>query len=160
MRGTEGPDVIDVTSLHQESGLFTYDPGFMSTAACESKITYIDGEKGILRYRGYDIADLAAKSNFMEVCYLLLYGELPGSKEYKKFELDIKHHTLVHEQLQFLYRGFPRLSHPMAIMAGAFSSLSAFYHDSLDIRVEEQREMINMLKEQKHSPGKVKRASA
>lgn len=139
--GTDGPDVVDVTSLYNETGTFTFDPGFMSTASCESKITYIDGEKGILRYRGYDIAELAEKSNFMEVCYLLLNGNLPSTLEYEKFTNKVRHHTLVHEQLQFLYRGYPRLSHPMAIMSGAFSSLSAFYHDSLDIRDPEQREL-------------------
>jgi citrate synthase len=139
--GTEGPDVIDVSALYKDSGCFTYDPGFMSTAACESKITYIDGEEGILRYRGYDIAELAKKSNYLEVCYLLLYGELPNKKEYTTFANKIQHHTMVHEQLQFLYRGYPRYSHPMAIMSGAFSSLSAFYHDSLDIRDPEQREL-------------------
>lgn len=139
--GTEGPDVLDVTHLYSESGIFTYDPGFMSTASCDSKITYIDGEEGILRYRGYDIAELAKKSNYLEVCYLLLNGELPNKKEHKEFTHSIKHHTLVHEQLQFLYRGYPRSSHPMAILAGAFSSLSAFYHDSLDIRDPAQREL-------------------
>lgn len=141
IEGSDGPDVIDVTSLYGESGCFTLDPGFMSTASCESRITYIDGEKGILRYRGYEIADLAAKSNFMEVCHLLLHGELPTKEEEAKFVHDVKHHTMVHEQLQFLYRGYPRLSHPMAIMAGAFSSLSAFYHDSLDIRDKGQRDL-------------------
>lgn len=141
IEGTEGPDVIDITSLYNESGAFTHDPGFMSTSACDSKITFIDGEAGILRYRGYDIADLAQKSNFMEVCHLLLEGELPNKKTYEAFVNKVKRHTLVHEQLQFLYRGYPRLSHPMAIMAGAFSSLSAFYHDSLDIRDEAQRDM-------------------
>lgn len=138
-KGTEGPEVIDMTTLYKESGLFTYDPGFMSTASCESSITYVDGEKGILRYRGYDIKELAVKSNFMEVCYLLLHGELPNKKEYALFVSEIKNRSLVHEQLQFLYRGFPRFSHPMAIMCGAFASLSAFYHDSLNINDEEQR---------------------
>lgn len=141
IEGSDGPDVIDVTSLYQESGMFTLDPGFMSTASCDSKITYIDGEKGILRYRGYDIADLAEKSNYMEVCYLLLNGELPDKKQEAEFVHSVKMHTMVHEQLQFLYRGYPRLSHPMAIMAGAFSSLSAFYHDSLDIRDAAQRKL-------------------
>jgi citrate synthase len=138
-KGSEGPEVIDVTTLYKESGLFAYDPGFMSTASCESSITYVDGEKGILRYRGYDIAELAGKSSFMEVCYLLLHGELPNSKEFVLFVSEIKKRSLVHEQLQFLYRGFPRFSHPMAIMCGAFASLSAFYHDSLNIHDEEQR---------------------
>ena len=141
MKATEGPEVIDVTKLYKETGAFTFDPGFMSTAACESKITFIDGDEGILRYRGYDIADLAEKSNFLEVCYLLLNGELPNKAEFAEFENDITHHTLVHEQLQFLMRGFPRKSHPMAILSGAFASLSAFYHDSLDIRDKEQREL-------------------
>ncbi len=141
LSGTEGPEVIDVSSLYKQTGAFTYDPGFMSTASCESKITYIDGEVGILRYRGYDIAELAKKSNYMEVSYLLLYGELPNKKQYEWFVDNIRKHTLVHEQLQFLYRGYPRYAHPMAIMSGAFSSLSAFYHDSLDIRDEGQREL-------------------
>lgn len=141
LEGKEGPAVVDVTSLYKETGFFTYDPGFMSTASCESKITYIDGEKGILRYRGYDIAELAEKSNFMEVCFLLLYGELPDKDKYQRFCDTITEHTMVHEQLQFLYRGFPRRAHPMAIMSGAFASLSAFYHDSLDIRDEGEREL-------------------
>ncbi|MDR4505108.1 MAG: citrate synthase [Candidatus Scalindua sp.] len=139
--GTEGPEAIDITALYREAELFTYDPGFMSTASCESSITYVDGEKGILRYRGYDTTELAEKSNFMEVCYLLLNGELPDKKEFDLFVSEIKRRTLVHEQLQFLYRGFPRFSHPMAIMCGAFASLSAFYHDSLNIYDEEQRKI-------------------
>jgi len=141
MHGSEEPKVVDVTNLYKDLGVFTYDPGFMSTASCESKITFIDGDKGILRYRGYDIADLAENSTFIEVCYLLLHGELPDKKEFTGFEKNIRLHTLVHEQLQFLYRGFPRRAHPMAIMAGAFASLSAFYHDSLDIRNQEEREL-------------------
>lgn len=139
--GTEEPKVVDVTKLYSEHGLFTYDPGFMSTAACESKITYIDGDKGILRHRGYKIEDLANKSDFMEVCYLLLNGELPKKDQKDEFVNDITHHSLVHEQLQFLYRGFPRRSHPMAIMVGAVASLSAFYHDSLDIHCAHQRKI-------------------
>lgn len=138
-KGTEGPEVVDIMALYKESGFFTYDPGFMSTVSCESSIIYVDGEKGILRYRGYDITELAGKSSFMEVCYLLLNGELPDKKEYALFVSEIKKRSLVHEQLQFLYRGFPRFSHPMAIMCGAFASLSAFYHDSLNIDDEEQR---------------------
>lgn len=141
MSGAEGPDVVDVTDLYKETGVFTYDPGFMSTASCESKITYIDGEQGILRYRGYDIAELAEKSDFMEVAYLLLHSELPNKKEKQGFVEHIRHHTMVHEQIRFLYRGFPRRAHPMAIMAGAFASLSAFYHDSLDIRDDDEREV-------------------
>jgi citrate synthase len=141
MEGSTGPSVIDVTKLYTETGLFTYDPGFMSTASCNSAITYIDGEKGILMHRGYSIADLAEKSDFMDVCYLLLNGELPSALHKEEFIDSIKHHTLVHEQLQFLLRGFPRRSHPMAIMVGAVSSLSAFYHETLDIRDKEQRDL-------------------
>ncbi|WP_239647811.1 citrate synthase [Candidatus Jidaibacter acanthamoebae] len=140
IEGNEGPAVMDVTKLYQETGLFTYDPGFMSTASCHSAMTFIDGEEGILRHRGYDIADLAEKSDFLEVCYLLLHGELPSSSEKEVFVKNIKHHTLVHEQLQFLFRGYPRRSHPMAVMVGAVSSLSAFYHDTLDIKDSVQRE--------------------
>lgn len=139
--GTVGPSVIDVTQLYSKSGLFTFDPGFMSTASCDSSITYIDGDEGILRHRGYKIEDLAAKSDYMEVCYLLLYGELPNKNEKKEFIAKIKQHTMIHEQLQFLYRGFPRSAHPMAIMVGGVSSLSAFYHETLDIRDKVQREM-------------------
>ena len=139
--GTEGPSVIDVSKLYSETGYFTYDPGFMSTAACESKITFIDGDKGILRYRGYDIDQLAEKCDFLEVAYLLLNGELPNKKEKPVFDRTITMHTMVHEQLHFLFRGFPRNSHPMALMVGAAASLSAFYHDSLDIHVAEEREL-------------------
>ncbi|MDE3060933.1 MAG: citrate synthase [Pseudomonadota bacterium] len=139
--GTEGPSVIDISKLYGESGHFTYDPGFLSTASCESKITFIDGDAGILRYRGYDIDALAEKSDFLEVAYLLLYGELPNAKQKQEFVRTITLHTMVHEQLHFLFRGFPRSSHPMALMVGASASLSAFYHDSLDINVPEQREL-------------------
>jgi citrate synthase len=140
INGTDGPSAIDVRNLYQESGHFTYDPGFMSTASCESSITYIDGEAGILRHRGYNIVELAEKSDFMEVCYLLLYGELPNQVQKNKFVHSIKHHTMVHEQLQLFFRGFQRNSHPMSIMVGTVSSLSAFYHESLNIRNEEQRD--------------------
>lgn len=140
MNSTIGPDVIDVTKLYKESGLFTYDPGFMSTAACESKISYIDGERGILRHRGYNIEELAEKSDFMEVAYLLLNGELPAAAEKEAFIKDIRTHSTVHEQLQFMFRGFPRRSHPMAILIGAVASLSVFYDDSLDMREAKQRE--------------------
>ncbi|MDE3015375.1 MAG: citrate synthase [Pseudomonadota bacterium] len=139
--GSEGPSVIDISKLYNETGYFTYDPGFMSTASCESKITYIDGDKGILRYRGYDIDVLAEKSDFLEVSHLLLYGELPNVKQKQEYNRTITLHTMVHEQLQFLFRGFPRSSHPMAILVGAVASLSAFYHDSLDIHVPEQRDL-------------------
>ena len=139
--GVEGPSVIDIAKLYSETGHFTFDQGFLSTASCESKITYIDGDAGILRYRGYDIDTLAEKSDFLEVAYLLLYGNLPNPKQKQEFVRTITMHTMVHEQLHFLFRGFPRASHPMAVMAGAAASLSAFYHDSLDINVPEQREL-------------------
>ena len=140
-KGIEGPNVIDISKLYASTGHFTFDPGFLSTASCDSEITYIDGDKGILRYRGYDIADLAGKANFLETAYLLNYGDLPNASQKEWFETTINRHTMVHEQLQFLYRGFPRRSHPMAIMVGAVASLSAFYHDSLDIHNPEEREM-------------------
>ena len=139
--GTEGPSVMDIAKLYSETGYFTYDQGFMSTASCESKITYIDGDAGILRYRGYDIDALAEKSDFLEVSYLLLYGNLPNAKQKQEYVSKMTMHTMVHEQLHFLFRGFPRASHPMAVMAGAQASLSAFYHDSLDVNVPEQREL-------------------
>jgi citrate synthase len=139
--GIEGPDVMDISALYKKSGLFTYDPGFLSTASCESKITYIDGDEGILRYRGYDIADLAKNCEFTDVAYLLLHGDLPNVAEKKTFDREITMHTMVHEQLQFLYRGFPRRAHPMAIMVGAVASLSAFYHDSLNIYCEKERRL-------------------
>jgi len=136
--GTLGPDVIDVSSLFK-TGYFTYDPGFNSTAACESKITFIDGDKGILLYRGYPIEQLANHSNFLEVCYLLLTGELPSKQEYTQFCTDINHHTLVHEQMRNFFNGFRRDAHPMAIMVGVVGALSAFYHDTLDIKNPEHR---------------------
>ena len=141
MDSIEGPSVIDISKLYGDTGYFTYDPGFLSTASCESKITFIDGDKGILRYRGYDIADLAEKSDFLEVSYLLLNGDLPSATQKKEFDRSITMHTMVHEQLQFMYRGFPRRAHPMAILVGAVASLSAFYHDSLDIREDHEREL-------------------
>jgi citrate synthase len=140
-KAVEGPSVIDISKLYASTGHFTFDPGFLSTASCDSEITYIDGDKGILRYRGYDIADLAAKSDFLEVSYLLNYGDLPTPAQSEWFEHEIKHHTMVHEQLHFMYRGFPRRAHPMAIMVGAVASLSAFYHDSLDIHNPAEREL-------------------
>ncbi len=133
LKGTLGPDVIDVRKLYGETGCFTYDPGFTSTGSCESKITFIDGEKGILLYRGYPIDVLAEQSDFMEVCYLLLYGELPTPQQKKKFEHDITYHSMLHEQLNYFFRGFRRDSHPMAVMCGVTGALSAFYHDSTDI---------------------------
>ena len=131
--GTLGPEVIDIGKLYSKTGYFTYDPGFMATASCKSKITYIDGDKGILLYRGYPIEELAEKSDFVEVCNLLLYGELPTKKQKDKFEYDVTMHTMVHEQLTFFFRGFRRDAHPMAIMVGVVGAMSAFYHDALDI---------------------------
>ncbi len=135
-----GQNVIDISSLLKESGMFTFDPGFMSTASCESKITYIDGEAGILCHRGYSIEELAEKSNYLETCYLLVNGELPNQKQNHDFVENIKHNMMAHEQLQFLYRGFPRRAHPMAIMVGAVASLSAFYHDTMHPTTAEGRE--------------------
>ncbi len=137
----DGASVIDISKLYATTGHFTFDPGFLSTASCDSEITFIDGDKGILRYRGYDIDDLASKANFLETAYLLNYGNLPNKQQKNWFEYTINRHTMVHEQLQFLYRGFPRRAHPMAIMVGSVASLSAFYHDSLDIQDPEQREL-------------------
>jgi len=137
--GSVGPRVIDVRPLYRDTGMFTYDPGFTSPGSCQSSITYIDGEEGVLMHRGYRIEDLAGKSDFMEVCYLLLNGELPNAAEKKDFEETITYHTMVHEQLQYLYRGFRRDAHPMAIMVGVVGALSAFYHDSTDINDPHQR---------------------
>jgi len=134
-----GPRVIDIRALYNQTGHFTYDPGFTATASCESKITYIDGDEGVLLYRGYPIEELAGSSNFMEVCYLLLHGELPSRDEFDAFEHAITMHTMVHEQLMQLYRGFRRDAHPMAIMVGVTGALSAFYHDSTDITDPHQR---------------------
>ena len=139
MSGSIGPKVVDVRPFYRDTGMFTYDPGFTSTGSCESKITYIDGEAGILMHRGYRIEDLCAHSDFMEVCYLLLNGELPNAKDKKEFESTITYHSMVHEQLNNLYRGFRRDAHPMAIMVGVVGALSAFYHDSTDINDPEQR---------------------
>ncbi len=133
LKGTIGPDVIDVRKLYSDTGCFTYDPGFTSTGSCESKITFIDGEKGILLYRGYPIDVLAEQSDFTEVSYLLLYGELPTPEQKKKFDSGITYHTMLHEQLNYFFRGFRRDSHPMAVMCGVVGALSAFYHDSTDI---------------------------
>jgi citrate synthase len=139
LQGTIGPAVIDVRRLYAETGCFTYDPGFTSTASCESSITYIDGDEGILLYRGYPIDQLAEQGNFMETCYLLLYGDLPNAQELKTFEEAITYHTMVHEQLKNFYSGFRRDAHPMAIMVGVVGALSAFYHDSTDINDPYQR---------------------
>jgi citrate synthase len=131
--GTLGPDVVDIGKLYAKTGYFTYDPGFMATASCQSRITYIDGEKGVLLYRGYAIEELAEKSDFLEVCNLLLYGELPSASQKRKFDHDITMHTMVHEQLTLFFRGFRRDAHPMAIMVAVVGALSAFYHDALDL---------------------------
>ena len=133
IKGTIGPDVIDVRKLYAETGCFTYDPGFTSTGSCASRITYIDGDAGILLYRGYPIEELAEQSDYMEVCYLLLYGDLPSVEEKEKFRRDITYHTMINEQINYFFRGFRRDSHPMAVMCGVVGALSAFYHDSTDI---------------------------
>ena len=139
--GTVGPDVIDVKSLYARTGMFTLDPGFTSTASCESQITYIDGDEGILLYRGYPIDQLAEQSSFLEVAYLLLNGELPTSPEHVEFVDAITHHTMVHEQLSTFFRGFRRDAHPMATMVGVVGAMSAFYHDSTDINDPHQRDV-------------------
>lgn len=139
MDGSVGPSVIDIRKLYAETGYFTYDPGFTSTASTESKITYIDGDEGVLLYRGYDIADLAEKSTFLETCYLLLNGELPNPSQKKGFESAITNHTMLHEQIHFLFRGFRRDAHPMAVMCGVVGALSAFYHDQTDYDDPKQR---------------------
>jgi citrate synthase len=143
-RGTIGPDVIDINTLYQDSGCFTYDPGFTSTASCESKITYIDGDKGVLLYRGYPIDQLAENCTFLETAYLLLYGELPTADQYEAFKYRITKHTMVHEQMNRFYTGFRRDAHPMAVMVGVVGALSAFYHDSIDIKDPWQREMASI----------------
>ena len=140
-KGSLGPDVIDITTLYAETGRFTYDPSFTSTASCESKITFIDGGKGVLLYRGYPIDQLAEHSTFVETCYLLLYGELPTKEQYDKFRNLITYHTMVHEQMPRFYTGFRRDAHPMAVMVGVVGALSAFYHDSTDIKDPVQREI-------------------
>ena len=138
--GTLGPDVVDVRGLTSE-GIFTFDPGFMATSSCESKITFIDGEKGVLLHRGYPIEQLAEKADFLETCFLLLKGELPSNEEKQQFNSTIKNHTMVHEQLKTFFNGFRRDAHPMAIMCGVVGALSAFYHDSLDINDPHHREI-------------------
>ena len=139
--GTIGPDVIDIGKLYAEAGVFTFDPGYTSTGSCESSITYIDGEKGELLYRGYPIEQLAEKSHFLEVCYLLLYGELPTAAQMEDFETRVTNHTMLHEQLAYFFRGFRRDAHPMAVVCGAMGAMSAFYHDSTDINDPWQREV-------------------
>ncbi|MDQ6619094.1 MAG: citrate synthase [Pseudomonadota bacterium] len=141
LEGTVGPEVVDIRALYAKTGRFTYDPGFMSTAACTSEITYIDGDKGELLYRGYAIEDLAVHCDFLEVCYLLLNGEVPDAAQKKEFVHVVTNHTMVHEQMQFFYRGFRRDSHPMAVLVGVVGALSSFYHDSLDITDKYHREV-------------------
>jgi citrate synthase len=142
--GTVGPDVIDIAPLYKATGAFTFDPGFTSTAACESAITFIDGDEGILLHRGYPIEQLAEKGDFLEVCYVLLYGELPTKAQKDDFDFRISRHTMVHEQMQFLFRGFRRDAHPMAVMVGVVGAMSAFYHDSTDISDPQQRMIASM----------------
>ncbi len=139
--GSVGPDVIDIRSLYNKTGKFTYDPGFLSTAACESKITYIDGDKGELRYRGYPIEQLAQKHSFLDVCYLLLKGELPDSAQQQEFVNTVTRHTMVHEQMQFFLRGFRRDAHPMAVLTGLIGAMAAFYPDAIDVVDPVQREI-------------------
>ena len=140
-KGSIGPDVIDISKLYSETGKFTYDPGFTSTASCKSTITYIDGEEGVLLYRGYPIEQLAEKGNYLETCYLLLNGELPNKSQYNEFDEIITNHTMVHEQLNRFFTGFRPDAHPMAIMCGVVGALSAFYHDSTDVNDAEQRKI-------------------
>src|SRR3954468_17322122 len=142
--GTIGPDVVDISKLYAQAGVFTYDPGFTSTGSCESKITYIDGDEGVLLYRGFPIEQLAENGDFLETCYLLLYGELPTAAQKQDFDYRINHHTMVHEQMTRFFQGFRRDAHPMAIMTGSVGALSAFYHDSTDISDPTQRMIASM----------------
>ena len=141
MKGTLGPNVVDVRKLYGEADVFTFDPSFTSTASCESKITYIDGDKGILLHRGYPIDELAQSSNFLEVCYLLLYGELPTADQYAEFERNITYHTMLHAQFDRFFEGFRRDAHPMGVLTGTIGALSAFYPDSIDVSDPKQREI-------------------
>ena len=142
--GTIGPDVIDISKLYAQANIFTYDPGFTSTASCESKITYIDGDEGVLLYRGYPIEQLAEHGDFLETCYLLLYGELPTAAQKHDFDYLVTRHTMVHEQMSRFYQGFRRDAHPMAVMVGSVGALSAFYHDSTDISDPVQRDIASI----------------
>ena len=144
LSGTVGPDVIDIGKLYAQSGMFTYDPGFTSTGSCQSKITYIDGDAGVLEYRGYPIEQLAENGDFLETCYLLLYGELPTKAQKEDFDHRVIHHTMVHEQMARFFQGFRRDAHPMAIMVAAVGALAAFYHDSTDINDPQQRMIASM----------------
>ncbi|HJO49915.1 MAG TPA: citrate/2-methylcitrate synthase, partial [Sulfitobacter pontiacus] len=136
-----GPDVMDIRKLFSQANVFTYDPGFTSTAACDSTITFIDGDEGVLLHRGYPIDQLASESHYLEVCYLLLYGELPSAAQLEEFENLVTNHTMIHEQMINFFRGFRRDAHPMAIMVGVVGAMSAFYHDSTDINDAHQREV-------------------
>ena len=142
--GTMGPQVVDITKLYSSTGFFTYDPGFTSTASCASKITYIDGDEGVLLYRGYPIDQLAEQGNFLETCYLLLYGELPNASEFDDFTDRVTRHTMIHEQMNRFFTGFRRDAHPMAVMVGSVGALSAFYHDSTDISDPIQRDIASI----------------
>jgi len=141
LRGTHGPKVVDVQKLYKNTGYFTYDPGFMSTASCDSTITYIDGDRGILLHRGYAIEELADKASFIEVCYLLLYGKLPDASELAAFEDSITRHTMVHEKLKMFLDGYRRDAHPMSVMVGTVGALSAFYHEEMDVADPEARDL-------------------
>ena len=141
LAGTHGPKVIDIRKLYAETGYFAYDPGFMSTASCDSAITFIDGERGVLLHRGYPIEDLAAHADFLEVCYLLLYSKLPNEAELQGFAEVIGRHNMVHEQFKRFFEGYRRDAHPMAVMVGTVGALSAFYHDTLDIKDPEARKI-------------------
>jgi len=143
-KGSIGPSVIDISRLYAQSDMFTYDPGFTSTASCESKITYIDGDKGVLLHRGYPIDQLAEQGSFLETCYLLLYGDLPQGEQFEDFKNRITYHTMLHEQIHTFYKGFRRDAHPMAIMVGVVGALSAFYHDSTDINDPTQRNIASL----------------
>ena len=139
-----GPEVIDIGALYRETDRFTFDPGFTSTASCESKITYIDGDEGVLLHRGYPIEQLAENGDFLETCYLLLYGELPTKAQKEDFDHRVTHHTMIHDQMHRLFNGFRRDAHPMAVMVGVVGAMSAFYHDSTDITDPKQRMVASM----------------
>ncbi|MFD2738662.1 citrate synthase [Sulfitobacter aestuarii] len=141
---TVGPDVVDIRKLYAQADVFTYDPGFTSTAACDSTITFIDGDEGVLLHRGYPIDQLASQSHYLEVCYLLLYGELPSPAQLEDFEMRVTNHTMLHEQMMYFFRGFRRDAHPMAVMVGVVGAMSAFYHDSTDVTDDWQREVASI----------------
>ena len=142
--GTVGPDVVDISALYNKAGVFTYDPGFTSSASCKSDITFIDGDKGVLLYRGYPIDELAEHGSFLETCHLLLYGQLPNKEQYEQFVNRVTHHTMIHEQMNRFFSGFRRDAHPMAVMVGTVGALAAFYHDSIDIDDPAQRDIASI----------------